>query len=200
MAEEYTGVKYAIPEGSLVRQTIFTVENKHLIREMKKVGRDLADRGISAGKTGNFSVRYKSGFIITATSTNLAELTDEDFVVVEGFDFKGMKLVKAYGLREPSSETPMHNLIYSKMPDVRAIIHIHDPVLTKEKVIKKLKIKASDEGSSYGTQETAEQALGLLKENNFVVLREHGVVVVGKKFADCAAELITYHHRGTKVK
>lgn len=195
MAETYTGVKYTIPEGALSRKTVLTVENKALIRAMKKAGKELSERGLSQGTTGNISARMDGSFIITATASNLATLTDEDFVVVSDFDRSCNRLNKAAGLKEPSSETPMHCLIYEKRGDVNAVIHVHDKVLISEKAVKKLKLPVTEAEQSYGTPEIAEAVATLLEKSNAAVAKGHGIVVVGKSVPEAAEAIVTLRRR-----
>jgi len=195
MAEHYTGVKYNLPDGALERKTVFTVENKAQIRAMKKAGKELSERGLSQGTTGNLSVRTGSKFIITATASDLSRLSDEDFVVVEGFDAESNTLTKASGLKEPSSETPMHDLVYKTRKDVNAIIHVHDRLLVSEDAIRKLKLPVTEAENAYGTKELAQAVAGLLAKGNAAVAKGHGIVVAGKSIGECTESLVTLRRR-----
>ncbi len=195
MAEKYTGVKFAVPEGALAKKTVLTVESKGLIRAMKKAAKELAERGLSQGTSGNVSTRTSKGFIITTTASKLASLSDEDFVLVEEFDFEGNSLKKAFGFKTPSSETPMHHLIYKARPDVNAIIHVHDPALISEKAIAKLRLPVTEQELSYGTKDIAEGVAALITGKDAVVARNHGIVVVGKSIEDCLEKVVTLHRR-----
>jgi len=195
MAEKYTGVKFAIPEGALAKKTVLTITSKGLIRNMKKVAKDLAGRGLSSGTSGNLSTRTEGGFLITATASKLASLSDEDFVLVEEFDFENNSLKKAFGLKNPSSETPMHHLVYKTRSDVRAIIHVHDPALLTERAIAKLKLPVTEQELSYGTKEIAEGIAPLLANRDAAIAKGHGIVVVGKSIEECAERLVTLHRR-----
>lgn len=193
MVERYVGVKYRICEGGLTKKPIFTAENKHLIRAMKKVAKDIAERGMSPGTSGNMSVRVRGGFIITATATKLKNLSDEDFVLVEGFDFDSNTLTKAYGMKKPSSETPMHYTLYKNHPEIKAIIHVHDSFLMDERAAKRCKVPITKEVLSYGTLELARAVDGLIGERKAAIIRSHGIVVAGKDTEECAKRLLRYH-------
>jgi len=195
MAEKYTGVKFTVPEGALQKKTVLTVESKGLIRAMKKAAKELADRGLSPGTSGNLSARTSTGFLITATATKLGALSDEDFVLVEDFDLDNFSLKKAFGLKNPSSETPMHNLIYKTRGDVQAIIHVHDPVTMSERATTKLRLPVTDQEFGYGTKEVAEKISALLVDHDVAVAKNHGIVVVSKSVEDCKEKLVTLHRR-----
>jgi 3-dehydro-4-phosphotetronate decarboxylase len=52
-------------------------------KELQEAGRFMVANGLTWGNAGNLSVRLdETGYLITASGTRLAELTDEDFVVV----------------------------------------------------------------------------------------------------------------------
>jgi len=201
MVEKYSGVKYTIPEGALTKKTIFTVESKAIIRAIKRTGKDLALRGIVPGTTGNISMRVPGGFIITATSSNLAGLSDDDLVTVKDFDFSSNTLKKAEGLKKPSSEIPLHWKLYSMRKDVNAIIHVHDPALLNEKAAEKLRLFITEKELTYGTLETAEAVAALLeKGGNSVIIKSHGLVVVAPTIEECTDRVITLHRRGVHLK
>lgn len=195
MAEKYTGVKFTVPEGALARKTVLTIESKSLIRAMKKAAKELAGRGLSPGTSGNLSARTEGGFIITATASKLASLSDEDFVLVEEFDFENNSMKRAFGFKTPSSETPMHHLIYKTRPDVRAIVHVHDQVLLTERAIAKLKLPVTEQEHSYGTKDIASAISSLLANHDAAIARGHGIVIIGKSVEECADRLVTLHRR-----
>ena len=194
MAEK-PAVLFAIPEGSLVRKNIFTSENKNLIRAMKKAAKDLAERGLSSEATGNMSARVDDGFLISATGSRFASLSDDDFVLVQEFDFEKEALGKAFGLKTPSSDTPVHYQVYARRPDVRAIIHAHDAALAGEDAARKLKLPITGSELKGGTREAAEAVAGLLASGDAVIIKNHGIFVVGKSIEECADRLITLHRR-----
>ncbi|MBM4270874.1 MAG: class II aldolase/adducin family protein [Deltaproteobacteria bacterium] len=72
--------------------------------------------------SGNVSVRASEDHIaITPTGVPYDEMTAEDMVII---DLDG---VVVDGRHKPSSETPMHTIIYKDMPAVKAIVHSHSP-------------------------------------------------------------------------
>jgi len=200
MAEEYHGVKYRVPEGALTRKAIFTTTNKPVIRAIKKIGKDLSERGIVPGTTGNISMRVPGGFIITATASNLSSLSDDDLIMVYDFDFGSNSLIRAEGLKKPSSETPLHWKLYASRKDVNAIIHVHDPALITEKIAEKLKLPVTEKELSYGTTETAEAVSTILADKgNAAIIKGHGIVVVANTIEECADRVITLHRRAVSA-
>jgi L-fuculose-phosphate aldolase len=199
MVETYS-LKFSIPEGAITHKSILTVENKGLIRAMKKAGREIAERGIAAWLAGDLSARTESGFLITAAQCDLSGLSDEDFVHVEAFDATGSSLVKASGLKNPSPETPMHALIYEKRPDIRAVIHVHDPTISRPGVAEKLRLPSTPAGAAHGTREASEAVAELAGRSDFIVISGHGAVALGKTVEECTEKANLFHRRaGAKV-
>jgi len=133
------------------------------------------------GSSGNLSFRTNpdsNNFIITASHTALKNsMQDTDFSEVIFCSVKE-NTVFANGNRAPSSESLMHYLIYKNRPEVNAIFHGHsDEImkLAKQKEFPETKVELP-----YGTMELAKDAVNTLKNNNFVILKNHGFISVAK--------------------
>jgi len=178
MAEEYIGVKFKV----LFRGSKFGETNvrKELVRAAKRVCRF----GIKDMRTGNLSIRAKSGgendFVITPTGVDKSKLEAEDLVLVTGFNERA-NMVEAVGTRQPSSESLMHLLVYYGFPKVGAIIHAHIPSLLEHAD----KFETTEEAHPYGTKGLAKEAVRALEKSDLVVLRGHGVIAIGKDLNDC---------------
>jgi L-fuculose-phosphate aldolase len=73
---------------------------------------------------GNISVRVDgqpNQFAVTPTSLPYDTLESGDVVII---DVDGVVLD---GRREPTSEVPLHTLVYRRRPEVGAIVHTHSP-------------------------------------------------------------------------
>lgn len=99
--------------GSFVRQ------------EIVAVCRRLYEKGLIAGPDGNISVRLSAGSIlITPAALSKVDVTPDDLVEVS------MDGVRISGYREPSSEVHLHVRLYTRRPDVQAVVHAHPPTAT----------------------------------------------------------------------
>jgi ribulose-5-phosphate 4-epimerase/fuculose-1-phosphate aldolase len=83
-----------------------------------QAGRSLFDRGLTAGSSGNISVRINDGWILTPTGASLGRLEAERLSKV-GFD--GSLLSG----EAPSKELPLHAAMYEVRSSARAIVHLH---------------------------------------------------------------------------
>ena len=87
--------------------------------EIIKYSKMLNSRKLSALRSGNISVRYKDGFLITPSGKKYSSLKKNDivFVSINGrFDEKK-------GI--PSSEWKFHQDIYKTKKEAKAIVHAH---------------------------------------------------------------------------
>jgi L-fuculose-phosphate aldolase len=80
--------------------------------------RQLDERGLNRGSTGNLSHRLGEGMLITPTGMGAGDIGPDDLVWL-GFD--GMRR----GALKPSSEWHFHQALYRARPELHAIVHTH---------------------------------------------------------------------------
>ncbi len=159
------------------------------VSKLIEVCNNLYDKQLVSGKSGNVSIRLSDYIAITPTLKSINGLDEEDIVLVD-FNFNTLSNGK------PSSEVGMHLEIYKKRPDVNAIIHTHAPYATgfafSDKKIKRLEgfgqIKkpyiASIEYEKPGTENLALSASNAIKEEDVLILKNHGVICVGENLKE----------------
>jgi len=82
-------------------------------------GRRLDALGLAAATSGNFSVRLTDGSIaMTVSGRHKGRLGPDDIMRV---DPEGRALED----KRPSAETALHTVIYSRIPQARAVLHVH---------------------------------------------------------------------------
>lgn len=159
-------------------------ENKKLII---KYGRKLGDKNMSPATSGNISVRLGENILISASGTCLADLAEDDIVLID----RHANVVE--GNKKPSSEKNLHNAIYEMRPDINAIVHCHSPYASAFAVcqIPLSKPIISENVFYFGEIPVAEYALpgsDKLVENtakyftkhDAVLLANHGIVIGAK--------------------
>ena len=165
------------------------IMEKEIVKSVVEMSAYVFERGLVSGKAGNVSARFKTedGDIVAITPTlkSLADLRQEDIVLVNE---KGENLTKG----KPSSEVGMHLAIYREKPEVYGIAHTHSPYATgfafSDKKIKRLEgfgaIKSEYikdiEYFKPGSVELAEHAAEALKNEDVIILRNHGVIATGQ--------------------
>jgi L-fuculose-phosphate aldolase len=153
------------------------------------VGKRLYDTGIAVARSGNISGRCdENAILITATGTSLGNLLPADIVRISMADGASS------GERKPSSELPLHSLIYKNFPCTH-IIHAHPPLSNGYFAVMDSLKALTFETSFYlgdvpvvpqSTPTVTDPALVIeaLASSNIVVLKNHGVVAMGPCFDD----------------
>ncbi len=115
---------------------------------------------------GNVSKRQPqtnnpAAFLITATATGgMKRLSANEIVLVKKCN-PATNEVWCEGLKDPSSESMTHYVIYKNLPEVQSVIHIHHHALW-EHLLKKLPHTAAQ--IPYGTPEMASAVEKLLQK------------------------------------
>jgi L-fuculose-phosphate aldolase len=90
-----------------------------LRQEMTLAMQAMAARGLNRGTSGNLSVRWQDGLLVTPSGVPPEALTPASMVRIDGAGNADPD-----GLR-PSSEWRMHQGLLAGRPDVNAVVHCH---------------------------------------------------------------------------
>jgi len=169
--------------GEVFKNNMNPQEIKNKIIETGKL---LWDKGLVTGFNGNISARVDAGTIlITATGTCLGYLKPNDIVALS------LMTGEVLGDGKASSEKFMHTEVYKNFPDINAIVHTH-PTYTNGFFLSNdhLEPKTFEAKFYLGIVKSVPQStpsvtamepvIKELKVTNIVVLRNHGVVAMGK--------------------
>lgn len=156
-------------------------------KEVSELGREMLKVGLTEGTGGNVSERTGDGLIaISPTRIPYEEITPADVPVV---DTDGNRV---HGEMPPSSELPMHRMVYRARSDVGGIVHTHSPFASVFAALGR-PIPASHYLLAYvgrevpvagyetpGTEALGELAVNALGEScDACLLQHHGVLAVG---------------------
>jgi 3-dehydro-4-phosphotetronate decarboxylase len=86
--------------------------------EICEIGRSVFERGLTAGSSGNISVRLDDGWLFTPTNSSLGRL---DPARLSKLDPSGRHV----GGDAPSKESFLHRAMYKERPQAGAIVHLH---------------------------------------------------------------------------
>lgn len=141
--------------------------------------------GINQGKSGNLSVRFEGGFLVTPSGLPYERLTPVDlaFVRPDG---------TCEGPHKPSSECRFHRDIYARRPEANAVVHCHSPYATTLACLRSgipafhyevafaggSDIRCADY-ATFGTQELSDNALTALEGRRACLLANHGSIAFG---------------------
>jgi ribulose-5-phosphate 4-epimerase/fuculose-1-phosphate aldolase len=86
-------------------------------------GKSLFERGLTAGSSGNISVRTEEGFLATPTNSCLGFLDADRLSVLDG---EGRHVSGD----APTKEVPLHFAFYRNRPEAKAVVHLHSTYAT----------------------------------------------------------------------
>ncbi|MBM3249602.1 MAG: hypothetical protein FJZ09_02000 [Candidatus Omnitrophica bacterium] len=165
------------------------MNEQELREQIIGVGRRLYDAGLAVAKSGNISCRLdKEIILITTTGTFLGDLKEDDIVRFN------LSTSKPEGSKSPSSELPLHSLVYKNFP-AKNVIHAHPPLVNAYFAVNNSLEALTFETKFYlgdipvvaqdtPTVTDPEAVIAALKTNNLVVLKNHGIVAISDKFED----------------
>jgi len=155
-------------------------------------------RTSSSNTLGNMSFRIEDGFIITATSLKSKEnLPNDSFVRVFNYDvYKNSLYVE--GNKEPSSDSIMHYLIYNTRGEINAIFHGNNDAILKN--AEKLKLPITKTETEQDAMSFANAVLDVLGDNNFVVIKNHGFVALGRNMKETGELVLDILKKAQRLK
>jgi L-fuculose-phosphate aldolase len=142
--------------------------------------------GLTQGTSGNISVRWKSGLLITPSGIPYDELSPGDIVFMEMDGSFHHPLA-------PSSEWRFHRDILATRADFNAVVHAH-PIYATAFAICGMEIPAVHymiaaaggptircaRFETLGTEELSKAVLEALHERNCALMSNHGMVAAGR--------------------
>jgi L-fuculose-phosphate aldolase len=181
---------------------------------VSELGRSMVEQGLTKGVGGNLSERGDDGRIAISPSGIPYDRITPDMVPVVDADGE-----RVAGDCEPSSETPMHTMIYERRPAVGAVVHTHSPYATTFASLGQpippthyLVSYVGDKIPVTGYEQPATEALGreateaIGEEYNACLLQNHGVIAVGDSAEDAleTALMVEFcariHYQATNVR
>ncbi len=170
-----------------------TAESK-LRDTIAELGKSLFERGMTAGSSGNISVRLDDGWLLTPTNSCLGRLDPARIskLAPDGRHLSG---------DPPSKELFLHGAMYEERASAKAIVHLHSthsvavsclpevdpadvlPPLTAYYVLKIGRLPLIPYYRP-GDRKLGDAIRGLAAKNRAVLLANHGPVVAGKSLED----------------
>ena len=163
---------------------------KNLRSEVIRYAKKLNSKNLSALRSGNISVRFKEGFLITPSGLKYSLLKSKNIVFVS---LKGKFDIKK-GI--PSSEWRFHQDIYLNKKDVKAIVHAHSTcataISTHGKSIPAFHYMVAMAGgndikcakyATYGTRSLSKNIIKSLKNRTACLIGNHGQIALGESLS-----------------
>ncbi len=151
-----------------------------------EAARNMAARGLSAGTSGNVSLRAAEGILITPSAVPYESLTPEMIPVLRDDG-------SYEGRFRPSSEWRFHLDIYLSRPEVGGIVHHHAPFTTALSMARReipachymiarfggAPLRCADY-ALFGTAELSAAVLRALEGRTACLMANHGGLAVGR--------------------
>ena len=157
-------------------------------QEVCKVCHLLYERGYVVSNDGNVSLRVAENRVLLTPSGVCKGRMEPDMLVL--CDLEGNVLE---GERYPSSESPMHLMVYRERPDVNSVVHAHPPMSTAFAVcrrpLKELDLTEMIAGlgevpvadfAMPSTREVPDSVRPYVRDHSAVLLANHGSLAWGK--------------------
>ena len=89
-----------------------------LREKISDIAKSLFDRGLTSGSSGNLSVRFEDGWLMTPTGSTFGNLAPERISKLDG----NGELISG---DPPTKESFLHMAVYAKRPQAGAVVHLH---------------------------------------------------------------------------
>ncbi len=174
-------------------------DEARLREEICRLGASIFARGLTAGSSGNLSVRLEDGWLMTPTNASLGRL---DPALLSKLDDSG----RLVGGDAPTKESFLHRVMYEEREKTGAVIHLHSthsvaiscladidpadvlPPITAYYVMRVGRLPLVPYFRP-GDMALAEAVRGFAGKHHAVLLANHGPVVAGLSL-DAAANAI----------
>lgn len=168
----------------------FTLQDREALCD---AAREVSASGLVVGSAGNLSVRSGDHLLITPMGSRLPSIDPEDCVCVALAD--GAVDRRHLQPTRPSSELPLHRLVYAAAPEATAIVHTHSRFATAlSALVDELPAVHYVAGAfggpvrvapyaTYGSDALAEGVAAALRDRTAALMANHGAVVLGRSAA-----------------
>jgi ribulose-5-phosphate 4-epimerase/fuculose-1-phosphate aldolase len=150
---------------------------------------------------GNLSFRTPAGFVITPTRSRLKAGLDWRHLVEVVRAEWGPYTLHVLGDRAPSSDSFLHERIYSHRPDVLAVFHGHDEAVLRhaDRLAREFPIAVTAESRLFGTRGDAEETARELAGLSYIIRKGHGFVSVGRSLDAAGEQAVRIHRRAVEL-
>jgi L-fuculose-phosphate aldolase len=156
--------------------------------------------GLNQGTSGNLSVRYQGGMLITPSRMDYTGLSTADIVQM---DLDGSTI----GKRNPSSEWRFHAAIYRQYAQAGAVLHVHPthctalacthrgipPFHYMVAIAGGTDIRCADY-ATFGSAELSDNVLRALEDRKACLMAHHGLVCLERDLSAVLALAIEVEH------
>lgn len=162
------------------------LSKEDIAKQIVDIAKQAERLGLNRGTSGNMSVRFQEGFLVTPSGLTPDEMFPDKMVEM---NFAG----EAYGKNKPSSEWRFHCDILAARPEVGAVVHTHSIFATVLACLGKdvppfhymIAVVGGDSircapYALFGSRELSNYVVNALEKRKACLLQNHGMVALGK--------------------
>ncbi len=181
--------------------------------ELKKLfvelGKRIWTRGYVAANDGNMTVRINDNEILTTPTGVSKGFMTTDMIIKCDMDGK---VISGNAKYRPSSEVKMHLDVYKERPDIKSVVHAHPPYATSFAVAgiplnkcvlpEAIIVIGAVPIAPYGlpsTMEIPDRARPYIKDNDVILLENHGALTLGTDLLNAYHKMETLEHTANIV-
>lgn len=164
--------------------------------KLLSITQKLAELGLNKGTSGNCSVRFENGFLVTPSGISVEDMTSASMVQMQlDGSFEQSK--------KPSSEWRFHRDILASRPEINAVIHTHSMFATTLACLHQdippfhymIAVVGGDTircapYALFGSQALSDNALTALQDRKACLLANHGMIALGRDLEDALAVMV----------
>ena len=171
---------------------------KNQREQLLAIAQKLVETGLNKGTSGNSSVRFEGGFLVTPTGMAVEDMSAASMVKMQ-FD-GSFDADKTQPNIKPSSEWRFHRDILQNYAEINAVIHTHSMFATTLACLHKdippfhymIAVVGGDTircapYALFGSQALSNNALAALTDRKACLLANHGMIVLGRDLDDALA-------------
>ena len=132
------------------------------------------------------SLRYGKRILITTDTSDIQNLTKEDFLEIVDYN-PIKKILLIIGPKAPRIETPVHWLIHHARDEINVIIQMNDKNFSKGLGNK---VPVTEKEYPSGTIEQTKEILKKLRDSKIVLIKNQGVLFVGGSIKEIEETII----------
>lgn len=165
----------------------YPMNETRIRQELLEYALKLNTSGLSSGKSGNVSARYRDGMLITPSAIEYHELSCNDIIFLDlAGEPTGNSEIK------PSSEWRFHRDLYLSRQDINAVVHTHSTYCTAlactGRSIPAFHYMVAIAGGKdipiapyalFGTEQLSVNVVSCLRHRQACLMSNHGMVAIG---------------------
>ncbi len=170
-----------------------------IYREFRRVGKLLFEEGFVSARSGNLSFRWRDRILITRTGAFVGDLSREDIVSLPlrgESPLSGRASVELVVHRSLLINTARRAVVHAHPPNSVALSFSQDEIVPVDsegfELVGRVRVVSPERVSA--SEELAEAVLEVLREDNIVVVRGHGVFSADASLFGAYRHISTLEH------